>query len=38
MDAEEADLNVLVANPSHRLYERLGFQQHEISMVMKLDR
>ncbi len=38
MDAEDADLNVLVANPSHRLYERLGFQPHEISMVMKLDR
>ena len=38
MNAEEADLNVLVANPSRRLYEHLGFQQHEISMVMKLDR
>ena len=37
MNAEEADLNVLVANPSRRLYERLGFQPHEISMVMKLD-
>ena len=36
MNAEEADLNVLVANPSRRLYERLGFQPHEISMVMKL--
>ena len=38
MNAEEADLNVLVANPSRRLFEHLGFQQHEISMVMKLDR
>jgi ribosomal protein S18 acetylase RimI-like enzyme len=38
MNAEEADLNVLVANPSRRLYERLGFQPHETSMVMKLDR
>ena len=38
MNAEEAGLNVLVANPSRRLYEHLGFQPHEISMVMKLDR
>lgn len=38
MNAEEADLNVLVANPSRRLYEHLGFQEHEISMVMKLIR
>lgn len=38
MNAEEADLNVLVANPSCRLYEHLGFQQYEISMVKKLDR
>ena len=38
MNAEEADLNVLVANPSRRLYEHLGFQPHEISMVKKLDR
>ena len=28
MNAEEADLNVLVANPSRRLYERLGSQPH----------
>jgi len=38
MNADEADLNVLVANPSRRLYEQLGFQPHGISMVMKLDR
>ena len=38
MNADEADLNVLVANPSRRLYERLGFQPHEISLVKKLDR
>jgi ribosomal protein S18 acetylase RimI-like enzyme len=38
MNAEEADLNVLVANPFRQLYEHLGFQQHEISMVMKLYR
>jgi len=38
MNAKEADLNVLVANPSRRLYEHLGFQPHEISMVNKLDR
>ncbi len=37
MNADEADLNVLVANPSRRLYKHLGFQPHEISMVMKLD-
>jgi len=38
MNAEEADLNVLAANPSRQLYEQLGFQQHEITMVKKLDR
>jgi GNAT superfamily N-acetyltransferase len=37
MNAEEADLNMLVASPSRRLYEHLGFQEHEISMVMNLD-
>ena len=36
MNAAEADLNVLVANPARRLYEQLGFQPHEISMVKKL--
>jgi GNAT superfamily N-acetyltransferase len=36
MKAEEADLNVLAASPARRLYEGLGFQVHEISMVMKL--
>jgi ribosomal protein S18 acetylase RimI-like enzyme len=35
MKAEEADLNVLAANPARRLYEGLGFQAHEISMIMK---
>jgi len=38
MNAREADLNMLVANPSRRLFEHLGFQPHEISMVKKLDR
>ncbi|MFC2054220.1 GNAT family N-acetyltransferase [Chloroflexota bacterium] len=38
MNAEEANLNVLAANPSRQLYEHLGFQPHEISMVIKLDR
>ncbi len=38
MNAEEADLNVLVANPSRRLSEDLGFQLYEISLVKKLDR
>jgi len=36
MNAAEADLNVLVANPARRLYEHLGFQPQEISMVKKL--
>jgi GNAT superfamily N-acetyltransferase len=36
MNAVEADLNVLVANPARRLYKQLGFQPHEISMVMGL--
>jgi hypothetical protein len=36
MDAGEADLNVLVANPARRLYEHLGFQIHEMSMVKTL--
>ena len=36
MHAGEADLNVLVANPAHRLYEHLGFQMHEMSMVKTL--
>ena len=36
MNAVEADLNVLVANPARRLYEQLGFQPHEISMVKTL--
>lgn len=36
MNTTEADLNVLVGNPARRLYERLGFQPHEISMVKKL--
>ncbi len=36
MNAAEANLNVLVANPARRLYKHLGFQPHEISMVKKL--
>jgi ribosomal protein S18 acetylase RimI-like enzyme len=36
MKVDEADLNVLAANPARRLYEGLGFQAYEISMVMKL--
>ncbi len=36
MNAVEADLNVLAANPARRLYKQLGFQPHEISMVMGL--
>lgn len=36
MGAVEADLNVLVTNPARRLYEELGFQPREISMVKKL--
>ena len=36
MNATEADLNVLVANPARQLYEYLGFQPREISMVKKL--
>jgi GNAT superfamily N-acetyltransferase len=36
MNAAEADLNVLVANPARQLYEHLGFQPHRISMVKKL--
>jgi len=36
MNAVEADLNVLVANPARQLYKQLGFQPHEISMVMGL--
>ena len=37
MHVVEADLNVLAANPARRLYESLGFQPHEISMVEKLE-
>ena len=37
-DAVEVDLNVLAANPARRLYEHLGFETHEISMVKKLSR
>jgi ribosomal protein S18 acetylase RimI-like enzyme len=36
MGAAEAHLNVLVANPARQLYEELGFQPREISMVKKL--
>ncbi len=36
MNATEADLNVLVANPACQLYEQLGFRPREISMVKKL--
>jgi GNAT superfamily N-acetyltransferase len=36
MHADEADLNVLVANPARRLYEHLGFQINEMSMVKTL--
>ena len=36
MNAVEADLNVLVPNPARRLYENLGFEPHEISLVKKL--
>ena len=38
LGAVEADLNVLVNNPARSLYEQLGFQSHEISMVKKLHR
>jgi GNAT superfamily N-acetyltransferase len=36
MHASEAELSVLVANPARRLYEHLGFQIHEMSMVKTL--
>ena len=36
LNAVEVDLHVLVANPARRLYEQLGFQPLEISMVKKL--
>ena len=36
MNAAEADLNVLVANPARRLYEKLGFEPHEMSLIKKL--
>jgi len=36
VNATEADLNVLVANPARQIYEHLGFRPHEISMVKKL--
>lgn len=36
MNAEEADLNVLAANPARQLYEKLGFEPREISLVKKL--
>jgi GNAT superfamily N-acetyltransferase len=36
MNATEADLNVLAASPARQLYERLGFQPHEISMVKQV--
>jgi ribosomal protein S18 acetylase RimI-like enzyme len=36
MNATEVDLHVLVANPARQLYEELGFQPREISMVKKL--
>ncbi len=37
MNASEAHLNVLMANPARRLYEHLGFQVDEISMVKSLN-
>ena len=36
MNASEADLNVLVANPARQIYDHLGFRPHEISMVKEL--
>ena len=36
MNAIEAELNVLVANPARRFYKDLGFEPHQISMVKKL--
>jgi ribosomal protein S18 acetylase RimI-like enzyme len=37
LNTVEVDLHVLIANPARRLYEQLGFQPHEISMVKKLN-
>ena len=37
MNAVEADLHVLVANPARQLYEKLGFEPHEVSLVKKLN-
>ena len=37
MNANEVDLNVLVANPARDLYEQFGFEPHEISMTRKLE-
>jgi ribosomal protein S18 acetylase RimI-like enzyme len=37
MNAEEADLNVLAANPAWNLYKKLGFDLHEVSLVKKLE-
>ena len=36
MNAVEADINVLVGNTARRLYDQLGFQAHEISMIKAL--
>lgn len=36
MNAVEADLNVLVANPARQFYEELGFEPHEVSLVKRL--
>jgi GNAT superfamily N-acetyltransferase len=32
----EADLNVLMGNPAHALYEKLGFEACRVKMVRKL--
>lgn len=37
MNASEVDLNVLIANPARFLYEKFGFESHEISMIRKIN-
>lgn len=37
MNASEVDLNVLIDNPARLLYEKFGFESHEISMIKKLN-
>jgi ribosomal protein S18 acetylase RimI-like enzyme len=37
MNASEADLHVLTTNPAMHLYEQLGFEPQEISMIKKLE-